>query len=66
MKRLHFFAVSVIIVISVPQSGNSSVSATNLKQWGELISSLDPYFIQHSDILAKKKASNFRLAIERA
>ena len=55
MKRLHFFAVSVIIVISVPQSGNSSVGATKLKQWGELISSLDPYFIQHSDILAKKK-----------
>ena len=55
MKRLHFFAVSVIIVLSVPQIGNSSVGATNLKQWGELISSLDSYFIQHSDILAKKK-----------
>ena len=55
MKRLHFFAVSVIIVLSVPQSGNSSVGATKLKQWGELISSLDSYFIQHSDILAKKK-----------
>ena len=55
MKRNHFFALSVIIVLSVPQFGNSSVSATNLKQWGELISSLDPYFIQHSDFSAKKK-----------
>ena len=55
MKRNHFFALSVIIVLSVPQFGNSSVNATNLKQWGELISSLDPYFIQHSDFSAKKK-----------
>ena len=55
MKRLHFFAVSVIIVLTVPQMGNSSVSTTKLKQWGELISSLDSYFIQNSDILAKKK-----------
>ena len=55
MKRLHLFAVSVIIVLSVPQIGNSSVGATKLKQWGELIASLDSYFIQHSDILAKKK-----------
>ena len=55
MKRNHFFALSVIIVLSVPQFGNSSVSATNLKQWGELISSLDPYFIQYSDFSAKKK-----------
>ena len=55
MKRLHFFAMSVIIVLLVPQIGKSSVGATNLKQWGELISSLDSYFIQHSDILAKKK-----------
>ena len=55
MKRLHFFAVSVILVLSVPQIGNSSVGATKLKRWGELISSLDSYFIQHSDILTKKK-----------
>jgi hypothetical protein len=55
MKRLYSFALTVIIVLSVPQIGNSSVSATNLKQWGELISSLDPYFIQHSDFSAKKK-----------
>ena len=55
MKRLHFFAMSVIIVLLVPQIGNTSVGAANLKQWGELISSLDSYFIQHSDILAKKK-----------
>jgi hypothetical protein len=55
MKRNYFFALSVIIVLSVPQFGNSSVSATNLKQWGELISSLDPYFIQHSDFSGKKK-----------
>ena len=54
MKRPHFFAVSVIIVLSVPQIGNSSVSATKLKRWGELISSLDTYFIQPSDILTKK------------
>ena len=55
MKRLHFFAMCVIILLLVPQIGKSSVGATNLKRWGELISSLDTYFIQHSDILAKKK-----------
>ena len=54
MKRFHFF-VSVIIFLSVPQIGNSSISATKLKQWGELITSLDSYFIQHLDILAQKK-----------
>ena len=54
MKRLYFFAVTVIIVLSVPQIGNSSVSATNLKQWRELISSLDPNFIKDSDFSAKK------------
>ena len=55
MKRLLFFAVSVIIALSGPKIGNSSVGATKLKQFRELISSSNSYFIQHSDILAKKK-----------
>ena len=55
MKRLYSFALTVIIVLSVPQIGNSSVSATNLQQWRELISSLDPNFIKDLDFSAEKK-----------
>ena len=55
MKRLYSFAVTVIIVLTVPQIGNSSVSATNLQQWRELISSLDPHFAKNLDFSAEKK-----------
>ena len=55
MKRLYSFALTVIIVLSVPQIGNSSVSAINLQQWRELISSLDPNFTKDSDFSAEKK-----------
>ena len=55
MKRLYSFALTVIIVLSVPQIGNSSVSATNLQQWRELISSLDPNFTKDLDFSAEKK-----------
>ena len=55
MKRLYSFALTVIIVLSVPQIGNASVSATNLQQWRELISSLDPNFTKDSDFSAEKK-----------
>ena len=43
----------LITVLSIPQIGNSSVSANNLQRWGELTSSLYPYIIQHSDVFAK-------------
>ena len=55
MKRLYSFALTVIIVLTVPQMGNSSVSATNLQQWRELISSLDPHFNKNLNFSAEKK-----------
>ena len=54
MKRLYSFTLTVIIVLSVPQNGNASVSATNLKQWRELTSSLDPNFTKDLDYSAEK------------
>ena len=54
MKRLYSFTLTVIIVLSVPQIGNASVSATNLKQWRELTSSLDPNFTKDLDYSAEK------------
>ena len=54
MKRLYSFALTVIIVLSVPQIGNASVSATNLKQWQEFTSSLDRNFTKDLDFLAQK------------
>ena len=54
MKRLYSFALTVIIVLSVPQIGNSSVSATNLMKWQELISSLDPNFTEDFDFSVEK------------
>ena len=54
MKRLYSYALTLIIVLSVPQIGNASVSATNLQQWRELISSLDPNFTNDLDFSAKK------------
>jgi hypothetical protein len=57
MKRLYSFTLTVIIVLSVPQIGNASISATNLKQWRELTSSLDPNFTKDLDYSAEKNQS---------
>ena len=57
MKRLYCFALTVIIVLSFPQIGNSSVSSTNLQQWRELISSLDPNIRKDLDFSAEKNQS---------
>jgi len=54
MKRLYSYALTLIIVLSVPQIGNASVSATNLQQWRELISSMDPNFTKDLDFSAEK------------
>ena len=55
MKRLHFLVMIMIIVLSVPKIGNSSIRATNLNQLGDLTSSLDPYSTWHSDFFVEEK-----------
>jgi len=48
MQRSNFIALMVIIFLSVPETGNSSVSATNLNNWGDLNSTLDPLVYQQN------------------
>ena len=48
MQRLNFVALIIIIFLSVPKIGNSSVSATNLNKWGNLNSTLDLHLNQQT------------------
>ena len=40
MQRLHFIGLIIIIFLSAPETGNSSVRATNSNNWGDLNSIL--------------------------
>ena len=46
MQRLNFVALIIIIFLSVPKTGNSSVSATNLNKWRNVNSTLDLHLNQ--------------------
>jgi len=48
MQRLHFIALIIIIFLSAPDTGNSSVSATNSNNWRDLNSNLDLHLNQHN------------------
>ena len=48
MQRSYFIALMIITFLSVPETGNSSVSATNLNNWGDLNLTLDPFLSQQN------------------
>ena len=48
MQRSYFIALMITVFLSVPETGNSSFSATNLNNWGDLNSTLDPFLNQQN------------------
>ena len=54
MRRLYFIALIIIIFLSVPETSNASVGATNLNNWGDLHSTLDPFFNQQNGFASEE------------
>ena len=54
MRRPYFIALIIIIFLSVPETGNASVGATNLNNWGDLNSTLDPFFNQQNGFASEE------------
>ena len=54
MQRSYFIALMIIVFLSVPETGNSSVSATNLNNWGDLNSTLDSLFNQQNGFASEE------------
>ena len=54
MRRPYFIALIIIIFFSVPETGNASVGATNLNNWGDLNSTLDPFFNQQNGFASEE------------
>ncbi len=54
MRRPYFIALMIIIFWSVPETGNASVGATNLNNWGDLHSTLDPFFNQQNGFASEE------------
>ena len=54
MQRSYFIALMIIVFLSVPETGNSSVSATNLNNWSDLNSTLDSLFNQQNGFASEE------------
>ena len=54
MRRLYFIVLIIIIFLSVPETSNASVGATNLNNWGDLHSTLDPFFNQQNGFASEE------------
>ena len=54
MRRPYFIALIIIIFLSVPETGNASVGALNLNNWGDLNSTLDPFFNQQNGFASEE------------
>tara|TARA_B100001057_G_scaffold342472_2_gene343378 strand:+ start:204 stop:407 length:204 start_codon:yes stop_codon:yes gene_type:complete len=54
MQRLYFIGLIIIIFLSAPEIGNSSVRATNLNNWGDLNSTLKLYLNLQNGLHLKK------------